>query len=221
MDSLQVDFVVTVPPSVEPVTLTDLRATNTGSYLRVDFTSEDNVLTTLITSCRMLAEQITGKGFAPQTIQVMFTMPQVNGNTLSGASLLYEQDFYQYNESLGANPFSPAPFVLKVPLSPLVSVSMFEYRVTVFSAWQTWPQSVSGINNYVAETLPMPGLVYLQYPPPAYQYRLTCSVGYATLPADLKLALLQLIAWKYENRSAEEPPAEVFNALLARKTWVL
>lgn len=221
MDSVQVDFAVTVPPVVEPVSLLDLRATNTGSYLRVDFTSEDNVLLALISACRESAEQLTGKGFAPQTIQVMYTLPQVNGNSLSGANLLYEQDFYQYNESLGANPFSPAPFVLKIPLSPLVSVSLFEYRVRPFDAWQTWPQQVDGVSNYVAETLPMPGLVYLQYPPPAYQYRLTCNVGYATLPAGLKLALLQYIAWKYENRSGEEPPAEILNALGARKTWVL
>lgn len=221
MDSLRVDYQVTVPPSVEPVTLSDLRSTSTGSYLRVDFADDDSVLTALITQGRGLAEQITGKGFAPQTIQVQYTMPQVNGNTLSGAELLYEQDFYQYNESLGANPFSPAPFVLTVPFSPLVSVSAFEYRVTVFDTWQTWPAQVNGVNNYVVDTLPTPGLVYLRYPPLAYQYRLTCTVGYSPLPADLKLALMQLIAWKYENRLGEEIPQTIMDALLSRKTWVL
>lgn len=221
MDSVRVDFAVTVPPAVEPVSLSDLRSMSTGAYLRVDYTSEDDVLTGLITQCRIAAEQATGKAFAPQTIQAQYTLPQVNGNTLSGASLLYEQDFYQYNESLGANPFSPAPFVLKIPLSPLVNVSLFEYRVTVFDPWQTWPQQVNGINNYVADTLPMPGLVYLQYPPPAYQYRLTCTVGYTTLPADLKLALLQIIAWKFDNREGEDIPQTILDSLLARKTWVL
>jgi hypothetical protein len=187
----------------------------------VDFTDDDTVLAGLITQCRMIAEQVTGKAFAPQTIQAQYTMPQINGNTLSGASLLYEQDFYQYNESLGANPFSPAPFVLTIPMAPLVDVSLFEYRTTAFNAWQTWPATVSGVNNYTVDTLPTPGLVYLQYPPPAYQYRLTCSVGYTVLPADLKLALLQFIAWKYENRLGEAMPDEIQNALLGNKTWIV
>jgi len=221
MDSLRVDFTVSIPPSVEPVSLSDLRSASVGSYLRVDFTDDDMVLSALVTQCRMIAEQTTGKAFAPQTIQCQFTMPQVNGNTLSGASLLFEQDFYQYNESLGANPFSPAPFILTIPMAPLVDVSLFEYRTTVFNAWQTWPATVDGVNNYTVDTLPTPGLVYLQYPPPAYQYRLTCSVGYTVLPADLKLALMQFIAWKYENRLGEAMPAEITDALLGNKTWIL
>lgn len=221
MDSLRVDFTVSIPPSVEPVSLSDLRSASTGSYLRVDFTDDDTVLAGLITQCRNQAEQITGKAFAPQTIQVQFTMPQVNGNTLSGASLLFEQDFYQYNESLGANPFSPAPFILTIPMAPLVDVSLFEYRTTAFNAWQTWPATVSGVANYTVDALPTPGLVYLQYPPPAYQYRLTCSVGYTVLPADLKLALMQFIAWKYENRLGEAMPAEITDALLGNKTWIV
>lgn len=220
-DSLKVDWQVTVPVATEPISLSDLRSTSTGSYLRVDFTDDDTVLSALISSCRQIAERITGKALAPQTIQAMWTMPQVNAGSLSGASLLYDQDFYQYNESLGANPFSPAPFVLPIPQPPLTAVSLFEYRITVFSAWQTWPVSVNGVNNYVADPLPTPGVVYLQYPPPAYQYRLTYTCGYTTIPADIKLALMQFIAWKYENREGEEISPELMNALIGRKTWVL
>ncbi len=108
-ESLKLDWQVTVASTVEPVTLSDLRSTSTGSYLRVDFTDDDAVLSALISQCRLTAEQITGKSLAPQTIQAMWTMPQVNAGSLSGFKLLYDQDFYQYNESLGANPFSPAP----------------------------------------------------------------------------------------------------------------
>ncbi len=221
MDSLKLDWQVTVPPIAEPVTLSDLRSATTGSYLRVDFTDDDTVLSALISECRESAERITGKALAPQTIQAMWTMPQINAGSLTGSRLLYEQDFYQYNESLGANPFSPAPFILPMPQPPLVGVSLFEYRITAFAAWQTWPQSVSGVANYVVDTLPTPGVVYLQYPPPAYQYRLTYTCGYSTLPPGLKLALMQYIAWKYENRLAEDMPAELMNAFIGRKTWVL
>ncbi len=220
-ESLKLDWQVTVAPTVEPVTLSDLRSTSTGSYLRVDFTDDDAVLSALISQCRLIAEQITGKSLAPQTLQAMWTMPQVNAGSLSGFKLLYDQDFYQYNESLGANPFSPAPFVLTLPQPPLVAVSLFEYRITVFNPWQTWPQNINGFPNYVADALPTPGVVYLQYPPPAYQYRLTFTAGYTTLPPDLKLALMQFIAWKYENRTGETMPAEIQNALMGNKSWML
>src|SRR6266699_2818783 len=220
-DSLKLDWQVTVPPTVEPVSLSDLRSTSTGSYLRVDFTDDDAVLLFLIQQCRADAERMTGKAFAPQTIQAMWTMPQISGNNLSGAKLLYDQDFYQYNESLGANPWSPAPFVLPMPMPPLTAVSLFEYRITAFAAWQTWPQSVSGIANYVVDTLPTPGVVYLQYPPPAYQYRLTYTCGYSILPPEVNLMILHDIAWKYENRIGEDKSNELRNIFLGRKSWVL
>src|SRR6266568_4130815 len=221
MDSLKLDWQVTVPPTTEPVTLSDLRSATTGSYLRVDFTDDDTVLSALISECRSEAERITGKSFALQTIQAQFTMPQINAGSLTGPQLLYEQDFYQYNESLGANPFSPAPFILPMPQPPLVAVSLFEYRITAFAAWQTWPALVGSTPNYVADNLPMPGVVYLQYPPPAYQYRLTFTCGYSTLPPDLKLALLQFIAWKYEKRIGEDMPAEIQSQFMGNKVWVL
>ncbi len=221
MDSLKVDWQVTSFTGPEPVTLSDLRSTSTGSYLRVDFTDDDTVLSALISQGRSEAEHITAQSLAPQTLQAIWTMPQINAGSLTGPRLLYEQDFYQYNESLGANPFSPAPFILPMPQPPLVAVSLFEYRITAFAAWQTWPQSVNGVPNYVVDTLPLPGVVYLQYPPPAYQYRLTYTAGYTTLPPDVKLALMQLIAWKYENRLGEDMPAEIQNALIGHKMWVL
>jgi len=220
VETLQSRWIVTVAPTVEPLTLSDFRSTSAGSYGRIDFTDDDSILTDLIHEGRQLAEQLTSKSLAPQTIQVEYTMPQIT-NQLSGAALLYEQDYYQYNESLGANPFSPAPFVLSVPFPPLVAVSLFEYRTTVFNAWQTWPASVSGVANYVTDLLPLPGLIYLQYPPPAYQYRITCSVGYTTLPYDLKNALKQLILWMYDNRDGKEIPDGLKSSLMGRKTWVL
>lgn len=220
--SLQLDWQVQTFTGPEPLAPADLRSSGgADSWLRIDFTDSDTVLSGLISQCRLIAEQITGKSFAPQTIQAIWTMPQVNAGSLSGFKLLYDQDFYQYNESLGANPFSPAPFELLMPQPPLVAVSLFEYRITVFNPWQTWPASVNGVPNYVADNLPTPGIVYLQYPPPAYQYRLTFTAGYTTLPVDLKLALMQFIAWKYENRSGEDMPAEIQNQLMGNKSWVL
>lgn len=220
-DTVLMDWQVIVPVSVEPLTLADLRSLTTGSYLRVDFGDDDTVLQDLISDCRAEAERVTGKALAPQTLYVQYTLPQVSAGSLSGIQLMYDTDYYQYNESLGANPYQPAPFVLKLPMPPLVAITLFEYRVTAFDAWQTWPQNINGVNSYMADTIPVPGLVYLQYPPPAYQYRLTIMCGYTTIPYDIKLALKQLIAWKYENRDGEEMPPEILNTLMGRKSWVL
>jgi hypothetical protein len=220
-DSLQVDWKTTIAPTVEPVALNDLRSLSAGSYLRVDFTDDDFVLALLISWCRAKAEIVCSKALAPQTIQALFTLPQIDANSLSGASLAYSSDFYQFNEALGANPWGPAPFVLKMPMPPLIAVSLFEYRETVFSAWQTWPATNGSTANYVVETLTTPGVVYLQYPPAAYQYRLTYTAGYSAIPPDLKLALMQLIAWKNENRLGENPPDEIYNALMGQKNWML
>ncbi len=216
MDSLKLDFAVQTFTGPEPVTVQDLKP-----YLRVDFSDDDVLLAGLISSCRMLAEAITLLSFAPQTIQAIWTMPQINAGSLTGPKLLYEQDFYQYNESLGANPYSPAPFRIEMPQPPLVSVTTFEYRITAFASWTTWPQTVSGVANYVVDTLPSPGVVYLQYPPPAYQYRLTYVAGYSTLPPDLRLGLLQYIAWKYDNRQGEVPPSEIMDLFMGNRVWVL
>src|SRR6266571_6082375 len=216
MDSLKVDWAVTVPPSVEPISLSDMTP-----YLRVDFADDNPIVSALISAYREEAEIKTGRSFAPQTLQAMWTLPQINAGSLTGPKLLYEQDFYQYNESLGANPYSPAPFMLSMPQPPLVSVTTFEYRITSFAAWTTWPQSVSGVANYVVDTLPSPGVVYLQYPPPAYQYRLTYVAGYTTLPPDLRLGLLQYIAWKYDNRQGEVPPSEIMDLFMGNRVWVL
>jgi hypothetical protein len=216
MDSLKLDFAVQTFTGPEPITVQDLKP-----YLRVDFSDDDVQLIGFISSCRMLAEAITNLSFAPQTIQAIWTMPQINAGSLTGPKLLYDQDFYQYNESLGANPYSPAPFILSMPQPPLVSVTTFEYRITAFASWTTWPQSVSGVANYVVDTLPSPGVVYLQYPPPAYQYRLTYVAGYTTLPADLRLGLLQYIAWKYDNRQGEVPPSEIMDLFMGNRIWVL
>jgi len=77
------------------------------------------------------------------------------------------------------------------------------------------------VANYVVDTLPSPGVVYLQYPPPAYQYRLTYVAGYTTLPPDLRLGLLQYIAWKYDNRQGEVPPSEIMDLFMGNRVWVL
>jgi len=220
-DSLQVDWKVTVAPTVEPLVPADLRSTSTGSYLRIDFTDDDAVLATLIQICRAKAELISGKAFAPQTIQAQYTLPQVEIGTLTGAQLAYGSDWYEFNESLGSNPLSPVPQHLKLPQPPLTAVSLFEYRETVFSSWVAWPATSGSTTNWVADTLPTPGLVYLQSPPAACQYRLTYTCGYTTLPPELKLALMQLIAWKYENRLGENPPDEIVCALTAQKNWSL
>lgn len=220
-DGLDLDYQYTVTSvtGTEPLDITSV-----SQFARIDYSNAETtaVLQGLITQARMAAENLMSKALVTQTIKVLYTLPRIPLDTLSGADMAYEQNFYQYNESLGANPFSPAPYQLPVPYPPLNSVTTFEYRQTVFDAWTTWPQTDpnNGQTNWLAETTQQPGYVWLQFPPPAYQYQLTCSVGYSSLPQDILLLLKQLVGFWYDNRYSPMP-ANIQQALLAKKNWIL
>ena len=61
-------FIVLTPPSMEPITLSDVK-----DWLNIDFTSKDTLIAKLMTRARRRCEPITGRAFATQQIQA--TMP--------------------------------------------------------------------------------------------------------------------------------------------------
>src|SRR5689334_6017875 len=97
-------FKVLAQPALEPITLSDAKA-----YLRVDFPDDDSVITGIISRARSHAEGMTGRAYATQQIQQIFTITRPTGGVLSG-SIEEGPNWYQYPEQLGANPFGPAQF---------------------------------------------------------------------------------------------------------------
>jgi len=56
------DYILTTDSATEPLTLAEVK-----TYLRIDTTDYDNILTPLITTVRQLAEKITGRDFINKT----------------------------------------------------------------------------------------------------------------------------------------------------------
>src|SRR5487761_1096987 len=108
-------FIVTVPVATEPIALTDVK-----NYLRIDFTDDDTLIGYLITRVRGIAERVTGRALATQTITETFTIARPKGGEVSGP-IDHGPNWYQYQEQLGANPFGAAQFSFDLAKPPIQS----------------------------------------------------------------------------------------------------
>jgi hypothetical protein len=194
-------FIVLTPPSVEPVTLTDVK-----DWLNIDFSSKDALISKLITRARRRCETVTGRAFAPQQIQCTFPITRPQGGELSGP-VDHGPDWYQYQEQLGANPFGASMFYFDLPMAPvdLTQTVTVETRITAFQSWSTF---VTGIpTTFTAEWIDNnqePARFYFQSPLTANFWRFTFWAGYGAntfpLPEDLAESLMELISYWYDYR---------------------
>lgn len=205
-------FKVVTPPTVEPITLADAK-----SYLRIDFTDEDNDVTRIITRARSYVETITHRALAPQSIQCIYTIERPTGGELSGP-VNEGPNWYQYQEQLGANPFGAAQFYFDLPMPPYISDITIETRTTVFDSWQTF----NGL--YTIDNVQEPARIYFQDPVTVNQWRFSYSAGYNdsySCPPDLLQCLYELIGYWYEYREAQDIPESLYNKLLSKRVdWI-
>lgn len=206
-------FLVITPPASEPV---DYQV-DVKPYLRVDFADDDALIIDLVHRARMRAETITGRAFATQQIQQIFTIARPEGGEVSGP-LDHGPNWYQYQEQLGANPFGAAQFYFDVAMPPIQTgqTVTVETKVTAFDAWTTF---VSGLPSSFSSTVYIdnvqePARLYFMSPVTANFWRFTYWAGYDAsksyaLPYDLKQPLLELIALWYDNRQGEAPASQV------------
>lgn len=197
----RVDWQTLIQPTSEPITLNEAK-----SFCRVDFTNDDALLASLISQARVLAEQTTGQALAIQTMQVLYTFPPAP---------LHLWDEEATENSTWIFPASS----LCIPIAPLQSVSMVEYRAGPFESWQSWSQTSGSITNWQTEAISQQ--LSMQNAPAAFQYRLTCLVGYTSIPDDLKLMLLELIAYAYDHREGSGIPTSTIKMLKGRRRWLL
>jgi hypothetical protein len=208
-------YIVTVPPSVEPITLTEAK-----QHLRVDFDDEDFTIANIITRARSYAETITSRAFATQTIQQVFTLSRPRGGAVSGP-MEEGPNWYAYQQQLGANPFGPAMFYFDLAAPPAQSLTTVEYRITIFDAYAPFTGVYQLDNNYE------PARLYFQSPPTANEWRFTFVAGYSAsyqITPVLKQPILELIAYFYQYREAAGNPAQfqdIQNKLLAKRVdWI-
>lgn len=226
-------FIILTPPSVEPITLSDVK-----DWLNIDFTSKDALIARLITRARRRAETITGRAFASQQIQCTFPITRPQGGELSGP-VDHGPDWYQYQEQLGANPFGAAQFYFDLPMSP-VDVTQVVTVDTKITAFDTGPNAggyttfVTGLpssfTNAWIDNVQEPARFYFSIPITANFWRFTYWSGYGPttfpLPEDLQEALFELIACWYDWRDGSAPKdqiAEIESKLLSKRlstAWI-
>lgn len=162
-------------PPTEPIILATAK-----THLRVDFTDDDVYITTLITQCRRAVENYCFISIVPYTIT--FTVDSCNGAFYPiGAS---------YNtENLAYNKFT-APGSFELPYGPLpggvTSVSTVNSDGT-FTAQTATQYSLYGVDFKKI-------LAY------GNTNQIVYDTGYATVPEDLILAILNECAFRYDNR---------------------
>ena len=200
-------FVVIQPPTVEPVSLSDVK-----DWLNIDFSSKDVLITKLITRARRRCETITGRAFAPQQVQATFPITRPQGGELSGPTD-HGPSWYQFSEQIGANPFGSSQFYFDINMPPFDTTKSLtvETKITDFMQWNTFysgipPTVVNDMNQPTCwvDTNQEPARMYFLIPVVANFWRFTYWCGYGPntfpLPEDLLEALMEYCSYLYDYR---------------------
>ena len=196
----------TVAPQQQPVTLDDAKR-----HLRVDWPDDDAYIFDLINAAQDWLESRTSRALITQTLQGVWTLPKSPESQLRGlyANLGQELTFW-------------------LPRTPLQSVSTVEIEKDL-DVWQT----LNLTTDYVVDADNDPQRVWLRASAISYwaptgalinfmgvyapRIRITYTAGYgdssAKVPYSFRRALLQTIAYFYENREGNAPPESVLAGL--------
>lgn len=180
-------------PAVEPVSLSDMK-----DYLRVDGTSEDDVITAMIKAARLKAEQYTGKRFITQTIKMVMDHFPYYDNTYYGSGTTYLMAGVPV--SIGTT----KPVILPHgPIQSITSVVTYKEDNTsaTFAASEYFVDTVSGrlILNQ-GQTWPTELRTHSAV-------EITYVAGYGDaatdMPTDIIQAIKQIVQVMYETRETE------------------
>ncbi|MBF0417203.1 MAG: phage head-tail connector protein [Magnetococcales bacterium] len=172
---------IIVPPASEPVTLAEAKL-----HLRVDSSSEDSMISMLITSARMQAEAMTGRQLMPATILMTMdyfpcarTMDSGIGFSLPGNAIIFQ-------------------------VAPVTAVNSVQY-LDQSQVWRTIDP-----NDYVVDLASDSARIHLRFgavwPIPAQQIgsvRVEFDAGYANaaaVPTPIKQWILMTTSSGYSQR---------------------
>jgi hypothetical protein len=192
------NFRVTVPPAIEPVSLTLAK-----QQIRVDFPDDDALITSYITASRQYAENYTRRAFFNQTIVLSLDhFPYFTGE--STLPTRARQDWAMYSAYYDR-------ITIRLPRPSCVSVQSITY-VDLNGVTQTLPASA-----YYVDTTSEPGRIvptsgsywpYTQaYVPGSVQVSYLAGsygdgVTVNNCPQTVIMAIMLLVGSFYENRSA-------------------
>lgn len=191
-------FKVITPVSTEPISLS-----NAKTYLRVDFTEDDDVISGLITRARSYAETVTGRALATQQIQQIDTIARPDGGVLSGP-IKPGPNWYVYNEQLGANPFGPAQYYHDLSMPPIQAGKTIsvQTKITAFDDWVDF--NLTSHQTWIDDTSE-PARMYFQDPITANFWKFVYWAGYDEtysyqIAPDILQAVYELVSYWYDYR---------------------
>ena len=185
---------LTTAPTSEPLTTSEVK-----SFLRIDNSDEDAMVSSIISSARQMAEEYTLRAFISQTWDLWFDRwPNGRSNVLWDGTIQGH-----------ANILSTMQRFITIPRPPLISVSYLKTygeddSATTFSA-----------SNYIVDSNSTPGRIILktsQTWPLSLRAGSAINIqfvaGYGTtssgVPAQIKQAILVIAANLFEKRGDEE-----------------
>lgn len=182
----------------EPVTLAQLKA-----QLYITFTDDDTLLTSLITQARKAIENYCNISIVTQTI-------------------ILTADLYNEWEL----PYGPVTGITSVKTRSANEGSGPQTYTTTTSGWgydgDEFITFIPADFGQFNPSIPYRGLPDYPYP---NRYRIQYNTGMATVPDDLKLAILQEAAYRFENRGdalADKgvcEPARILANPYVRQIW--
>ena len=181
-----------VPPAIEPITLAEAKL-----HARIIDSSEDSLVTLMISSARRYAEAYCGRSFITQ--QWRLTLDSFPGPL----------------GWVARNPktFSLPSHAIQLERAPVQSVQAVSYR-DMGGQWQTMPEAnyVLDLTGPLARIVPTFGQIWPITQPQIASVRVDFTAGYGNMatevPEGIRQWLLIRVASLYENR--EEVSAQRF-----------
>ena len=189
-------------PATEPITLTEAKL-----FLRVDASTEDDLITTMITAARQLAEEYTMRAFITQTWNLWLDHFPSN----------VRERWWDGVVTASEKILQAGQPIIAIPRPPLVSIT----HVKTYNIEGT--ASTFSSSSYTVDTYGQPGRVILNtgsvWPVSlrdnqAIDVEFVCGYGAASaVPAAIKHAIYIIIANMYECRTSSEIPAGALRLL--------
>ena len=174
-------------PATEPVSLSDMK-----NYLRVDYTDDDALISTLISAARERAEDVTGRCLMSQQWQFSF-------DQFPNYGCWQYLHLRRHRESM----FSHDERSIILPRGPVLSVDSIQYVDQLTGTLQTLDPSL-----YTTDLLSEPARITPKYMStwPLARFdtnsvTILFTAGYETIPQSLLHAIKLIVGAWFENRS--------------------
>jgi hypothetical protein len=185
----------TAPPAVEPLSLAEIK-----TFLRIDHSTDDSLVTGLISAARQICESVTGRSLITRSYSLYL-------DHWPGTTALGWWDGVQEGADIILN-----GGVLNLPKPPLLSVT----RINIYDAGNAATEFAAA--NYFVDTAGNPGRIVLKegvLPPlpgrAANGIEIQFNAGYGAaaqnVPAMLRQGIKQIIAHFYEHRGDSQDQA--------------